>query len=356
MLEIDGSHGEGGGQILRTALALSSIMGKPFRIGNIRMGRKKPGLMAQHLSAVNAARAVTGATVSGGEKGSTELAFTPGIVRGGDFTLDIGTAGSASLVLQTVIPPLLLAPQKSRITIRGGTHVPFSPVVDYIAEIFAPALARLGGEIRLRVSSYGFYPRGGGEVTAEITPTQGLQPIILAGPARIERITGRSAVGNLPLSIAERQRAAASDYIREHLPHADFPVDVEASTVPAPGKGTFIFLKTEMEGGFAGFAALGEIGKRAEAVGEQAARALVNFHVSGAAVDPHLADQLVPYLALAGGTSSFTTSSITLHLLTNLWVVEQFLPIRSRITGKMGEPGEVVISHPPLAPPADSPE
>lgn len=163
MIEIDGSYGEGGGQILRTALALSCLTGKAFRIFNIRKERTKPGLMPQHLVAVRAAAQVAGAAVEGDSRGSTQLRFDPGKIRNGIFHFDIGTAGSVSLVLQTVILPLLFAGGRSTIVLTGGTHVPFSPSYHYLAEVFSPMLARLGGQVTLSVDSFGFYPRGGGD-------------------------------------------------------------------------------------------------------------------------------------------------------------------------------------------------
>jgi RNA 3'-terminal phosphate cyclase (ATP) len=343
MIEIDGSYGEGGGQILRTSLSLSCLTGQPFRIVNIRKGREKPGLMPQHLVAVRAARMVSGAVVSGDEKGSTELTFSPDTVRSGDFDLDIGTAGSIPLVLQTVIPPLLFAGGGSRVTLQGGTHVPFSPSFHYLAEVFAPMLARLGVELRFSIKSYGFYPRGGGRVTAEIKATAGLRPFNPVERGELLRLHGYSAVGNLPLSIAERQRDAAMELIRERI-RGRLPLEVNLLNVPTPGKGTFVFLLAEYENVRSGFTSLGALGKRAEAVGEEAAREFISHHATGAALDPHLADQFVLYLALAEGESSFTTSAITEHLLTSLWAVARFHPCRYSAEGSVGEPGRVRIN------------
>ena len=343
MIDIDGSYGEGGGQVLRTALSLSCLTNKPFRIVNIRSGRKKPGLMPQHLVAVRGARMVSGASGGGAEKGSTELTFSPNGVRSGDFSLDIGTAGSIPLVLQTIIPPLLFAGGKSRVSLQGGTHVPFSPSYHYLAEVFSPMLARVGARTHFDLGACGFYPRGGGKVTAEIEAAPGLKPLNLMARGKLLGISGYSAVGNLPPSIADRQRSAAVELIRERL-HEKVPVEIQLLNVPTPGRGTFVFLLAEYENVRAGFASLGELGKRAETVGEEAADTFIRHHETGAALDPHLADQLVIYLALAEGGSSFTTSVVTEHLLTNLWAVSRFRPFRHTVEGHVGEPGRVQIN------------
>ncbi|MGE5189037.1 MAG: RNA 3'-terminal phosphate cyclase [Gemmatimonadota bacterium] len=341
MIAIDGSHGEGGGQILRTALGLACLSGTAFRMFDIRRGRPRPGLSPQHLAAVEAARRICGARVSGDAPGSTELVFSPGGVRGGEIVLDVGTAGSAVLVLQTIIPALLFASGASEVVVSGGTHVPFSPCYGYAAGVFAPALRRLGLDIRLSIESYGFYPRGGGRIRARLFPAESIAPLRAVAPGRLVAATGESGVGNLPLAIAERQKEAALAKVRPAL--AGVRADVRAVSVPTPGQGTFIFLAVESEGGAAGFCALGARGKRAEAVGEEAARALLDHVGTGAALDPHLADQLVPYLAMSGGESEFTTSRVTPHLLTNLWAVGLFRPFRYDVDGELGKPGRVRI-------------
>lgn len=343
MTEIDGSYGEGGGQILRTALSLSCLLGKPFRIVNVRKGRQKPGLMAQHLVAVRAAQLISGAEVAGDEKGSTELTFTPRAVQAGDYTFDIGTAGATSLVLQTVIPPLLFCGGGSSVTLTGGTHVPFSPPFDYLATVFAPTLRKLGVEVRLSIASYGFYPRGGGKVRAEIMPAREIWPLRATERGRLREVHGWSAVGNLPLAIAERQKGAAVDELRGRLRPSAGPVRCELREVPTPGQGTYLFLLAESAQAMAGFCALGARGKRAETVGGEAAAELLRYCATDAAIDPHLADQLILYLALSGGESLFTTSAITPHLLTNLWVVGLFQHLRYSIEGEVGKPGRVRV-------------
>jgi len=339
MIEINGSHGEGGGQVLRTALALSSLTGKGFRIFDIRKRRKKPGLMRQHLVAVHAAAKIAGAEVEGDVYGSTEILFVPKTLRNGDFSFDIGTAGSVTLVLQTVILPLLFAGGRSTVILTGGTHVPFSPSFHYLAEVFRPVLARLGGRISLTADVSGFYPRGGGKVRCTVDPSKFIAPFEAVEPGSLLYLNGVSAVGNLPISIARRQRDAATALLEQ----AGHRSDIALAEVPAAGKGTFLFLRTETTKVIAGFTALGALGKRAETVGEEAARDLIHHYTSGAALDPHLADQLVPYLILAKGESVFSTSGITRHLLTNLWVSEKFIPFSSIVEGDEGGPGKVRI-------------
>jgi len=344
MIEIDGSLGEGGGQMLRTALSLSCLLGKPFRMYNIRKGRERPGLAPQHLVAVRAAQCLGRAEVSGDEKGSTEISFSPRGVTGGDFEFDIGTAGSTSLVIQTLIPSLLFGRAKGRVTLTGGTHVPFSPSFHYLAEVFAPFLRRLGAELRLEIESYGFYPRGGGRIWAETTPFGEMIPLRAVKRGELVRLDGISAVGNLPLSIAERQKNALLETLLPEVRHRNMPVRIDIQRVPGPGQGTFAFIRGEFADSVAGFTSLGARGKRAEAVGEEAAREFLAYHETKGALDPHLADQVVLYLALCAEESVFTTSCITRHLLTNLWVIGMFREFRYRIDGELGGAGAVMIN------------
>jgi RNA 3'-terminal phosphate cyclase (ATP) len=345
MLEIDGNYGEGGGQILRTALSLSCLTGRAFSIANIRKQRRKPGLMPQHLAAVRATQAISGATVEGARPGSSFLSFSPLAVQGGVFFFDIGTAGSVSLVLQALIPPLLHAGRPSRVTLIGGTHVPTSPSITYLEQVFAPMLQCLNVKLRVTVNAYGFYPRGGGRVLTEIVPMHGeLQPLIAEAPPESLWITGVSAVCNLPLSIAERQRAAARKMLAETLGENIDVAEIKLLEVPGPGQGTFLFLRADRGTLRAGFTALGARGKPAETVGSEAVADLGQHLSTGAVIDPHLADQLVIYLALSRSESCFTTSCITSHLLTNLWVVGLFLPLHYKVRGEVGQAGRVEIA------------
>jgi RNA 3'-terminal phosphate cyclase (ATP) len=343
MIEIDGSYGEGGGQTLRTALSLSCLLQKPFRICNIRKGRKKPGLMPQHLTCVRAAQLLSHAEVKGDQKGSTELVFSPRAKKGGDFFFDIGTAGSTSLVLQTIIPSLVSL-EKSTVTLKGGTHVPFSPSFHYLNAVFALFLKKIGIEIQLTIDSYGFYPKGGGIVRAMIFPAQEPKPLRITERGRTVNLRGYSGVGNLSMSIAERQRTAFLNKIHAHMHDIRCPVNIEMIQVPALGQGTFLFLQSESEHSIAGFTSLGARGKRAEVVGEEAASELLTYHATEAALDPYIADQIVLYLSICGQASVFTTSSITQHLLTNLWVIGFFHEFHYAVEGKTGEAGVVKIN------------
>jgi RNA 3'-terminal phosphate cyclase (ATP) len=335
--EIDGSFGEGGGQILRTALSLSCITGTALKLVNIRKGRKKPGLMPQHITCVNAAALISGAEVSGNERGSSELMFIPVRVKPGDYTFDIQTAGSSALVFQTLLPPLIYAGKTSNITIKGGTHVPFSPTYHYISEVFLPMLKRIGVKAEPVIRRYGFYPKGGGEVSFIIHPSKTIESLKLIEKGHLLSLSGCSAVSRLPLTIAERQKESAE---RNLAPPGAV---IQVMDVPSHGPGTFIFLKSEYEYVLAGFSSLGEKGRPAEDVGKEAAGQCMAFYNASACLDTWLADQIVLYLCLARDHSSFTASRITKHLLTNLWVIKKFLDVRYEVEGKIDEAGRVKL-------------
>ncbi|MBI5741072.1 MAG: RNA 3'-phosphate cyclase [Nitrospirae bacterium] len=336
-IEIDGSFGEGGGQILRTALSLSCITGSALRLFNIRKSRKKPGLMPQHLTGVNAIAEICGADVTGNVKDSTELTFVPGKTKPGNYIFDIKTAGSVSLVVQTLIPPLLFAEKPSSVTIKGGTHVPFSPPYDYISGVFLPMLNRLAVKVEASISKYGFYPKGGGEVYFKIFPAEKVKGMEVVSRGDLLSLNGHSAVANLPLHIAVRQQTSAAQSF------SPLAANIDVIEVPSFGQGTFVFLRGEYENALSGFSSLGERGKPAEKVGREAATSFKDHHDTHACLDPHLADQIVIYLGLAGGKSVFTTSRITQHLLTNLWVIEKFLKIKYEVEGAPDSEGRVTI-------------
>lgn len=349
MINIDGSMGEGGGQVLRTALSLSCLTGKPFRIFNIRKNRAKPGLMRQHLVAVQSGARISAAEVHGDQLGSRELSFAPGPVRSGDYRFDIGTAGSTPLVLQTLIPTLISTGNVSRVTLTGGTHVPFSPSAHYISDIFAPALARLGVRLEVTLDTCGFYPKGGGTLRCRIHPCRQLSPLQLQERGELLGISCLSAVANLPESIAARQAQAALRRLRENL-GVSARIETVTRSLSAFGPGSFVFLKARYQQGLAGFTSLGARGKPAEVVGEEAAAALLVHHASARPVDPYLADQLVLYLARASGPSRIATSCLTLHLETNLQVTGYFLDFRFTMDGERGGPGTVTIEPAPGLP------
>lgn len=341
---IDGSYGEGGGQILRTSLALSCATGRPVELANIRKNRKKLGLQPQHLTSVKAAATISRAEVQGAELSSTALTFAPRGVLGSDYHFDVsetkGSAGSTSLVLQTLFLPLCFAGRQSRITVIGGTHVPWSPPFHYLEQVFLPMISRIGGHIELDTEKWGWYPIGGGKVSARISQLKEYKPLNVTDRGKLLRVSGISAVSNLPIDIAKRQR----DQAIKALSGRGIDSEIEIISAPSPGKGTFFFLAAEFENATAGFSALGAIGKRAEAVADEACSEFFSYLDADGALDPHLADQIVPYLALAKGRSHFTTSRITKHLLTNIWVVKQFLDAEIDVIGAEGEKGTVEVS------------
>ncbi len=344
VIRIDGSYGEGGGQILRTSLALSCVSGRPVEILNIRCARKKPGLQPQHLTAVKAAAAISRAHVEGDTLGSTEIQFLPGAARGGDYLFDVsetkGSAGSTSLVLQTILLPLCFADRPANVVIQGGTHVPWSPTFHYLKKVFLPVLTRMDVSADVLIEKWGWYPAGGGKIELRIGPKKELLPVTLTERGNLVKVTGVSAVANLPRDIAVRQRNRAE----RMLSQKGIDAEIEIVSAPSPGKGTLLFLLAEFSNVSAGFDALGAIGKRAEEVADEAVLALSEYIESEGALDPHLADQVISYLALADGTSEFTTSRITQHLLTNIWVVKQFTDVFISVHGNEGEPGRVTVS------------
>jgi RNA 3'-terminal phosphate cyclase (ATP) len=347
MIYVDGSMGEGGGQVLRTALALALLTGKPFRIEDIRAGRPKPGLAAQHLKSVEAAAAVGQTRVEGATKGAAALTFAPEGIRPGAYRFDVGTAGATSLVLQTVAIPLALAPGESLLTITGGTHVPCSPSFHYLREQWVPALRGLGFRLEVDLVRPGFYPRGGGEIGARLGPAAGPPAALRAmAPGRLLRVKGTSAAARLDPCTAERQARRA----RERLSALGVPVEVETARVDAPSPGTFLFLDALFERGRFCATGLGERGKPAERVADEAVAEVEAFLGSGAAIDPHLADQLLLPLTLAPGDSEFTTARVTRHLTTNAAVFRLFLPkVGIEIEGEEGSPGRVVVLPGPVS-------
>ncbi len=345
MLEIDGEYGEGGGQILRTALSLSCITGKPFRIRNIRARRSKPGLRPQHLACVFAAKAICDATVEGAAVGSTALAFSPGELRGGKYFFDVaarqGSAGSTSLVFQTILLPLALADESSSVTLEGGTHVPWSPPYHYLEGVFLPTVREMSVHANARLERWGWYPIGKGVVRFEIEPVSSIVPILRCERLEGECVEAVSATSNLPSHIGPRQKKR----ILKRLSEAGLEVACDVVEAPAVGEGTFVFARIGAGAFRAGFSGLGSKGRRAEEVADGVADELCSFLGTGAAVDEHLADQLVPYMGIANGKSTILASRITSHLLTNIWVVERFATCRFEVQGVEGETG-VISCHP----------
>ena len=336
-LELDGSQGEGGGQVLRTALSLSMCTGQPFRIVNIRAKRKKPGLMRQHLTAVQAAAEICGAEVEGGQAGSQILGFTPGPIRGGEYRFSIGTAGSCTLVFQTILPALLRADSASHVVLRGGTHNPMSPPFHFLERAFLPLLRRMGADVSLELTRHGFYPAGGGEFIAHIQPAA-LKPLYLE--QRGERLTAyaEALVAALPVHIARRELAV----VGKRMGWTDGQLLLRGLSNDQ-GPGNALLMALEHEAVTEVFVGFGEKGVTAEAVAEKTVDAVRRYLASGAAVGPHLADQLLLPLALAGG-GSFTASAVSQHTLTNAEVIRRFLPVETTMEKTEGEAWRVSLT------------
>jgi RNA 3'-terminal phosphate cyclase (ATP) len=339
VIEIDGSYGEGGGQILRTALALSAILKKPFTIHRIRSRRKNPGLQAQHLEAVEALARITEAQTEGVRFGSQKITFIPQKIVPGDYQIEVRTAGSVTLLLQAIFLPLCLSGGISKVTLIGGTHVPWSPSFHYLSEVFLPTLRWMGVSVGTAIEKWGFFPGGGGKIQLNIDPVHELRPISLVNRGSLKLIRGISAASHLPKHVAERQREQALDRIPRNL-KIDTEITIQQD-VPSNRPGSFLFLLAEYEKVFAGFSSLGSRGKPAERVADEALDSLKDFMESDGCIDPHLADQLIPFMAVAKGSSSFSTTRVTEHLLTNLWVISHFLGVKVQRRGDLGKPGRV---------------
>ncbi|MFN2127366.1 MAG: RNA 3'-terminal phosphate cyclase [Anaerolineales bacterium] len=340
MVEIDGSFGEGGGQILRSSLTLSAMTGQDLQIKNIRAKRKTPGLRPQHLKALEAAREICGATIEGGYIGSQSISFYPDEIRAGNYHFDIGTAGSASLVVQTVLLPLSKAKNKSTVTVTGGTHVPWSPCFHYLNLNYLPFIWKIGLDVQLRMERAGFYPNGGGQIRASINPVSDLQSLHLTERGRLIEIRGISAVAKLSRNIATRQRRQVIGRLGRRYPLNDIRV-VEFD---APSPGSMILLLAMFERSQACYFALGKKGVSADKIADKAINEFESFIATQGAIDQYLADQLLLPIVFAGSASEFHTSSITKHLLTNAEVIKAFLPAEIVINGSIGEPGIVIVN------------
>jgi RNA 3'-terminal phosphate cyclase (ATP) len=325
MLVIDGAKGEGGGQIIRTSLALSLITGKEFRILNIRAGREKGGLRPQHLTSVQAAAQIGTAEVKGAEVGSRQLTFRPGQLAPGSYVFKIGTAGSTMLVLQTILPPLMLAEKPSFIEFEGGTHNTKAPPFDFVANTFVPLLQRMGPEIKLQMDRFGFYPPGGGRVQAKITPSPRLTVLNLSEAKENIQVNGRSLVVKLPEHIGERE----NNVLKKVL--SDYPLQTKVETSGnAISPGNVVFVEIANQHFTETVSSIGERGLRAETVAQAAADEALAYLQSDALVGQHLADQLLLPFALAGG-GEFRTNALTDHTTTNIEVIQDFLDSNIRI-------------------------
>lgn len=336
MLRLDGAFGEGGGQILRSALTLSLLTGRPFELINIRAKRPKPGLRPQHLTCVKAAQKISQAQVSGAQKGSLYLRFEPGPVRSGSYVFDIGTAGATGLVFQTIALPLALA-GGGKLTLKGGTHVPHAPCYHYLEKVYAPILHLLGYTFDLSLVRYGFYPMGGGEMKAQISPKNKPSSFFLTEPYQTKEVEVYSVVSaDLPSHIRTRQAKRAA----EMLSQKGFVCQIRLEKAHSPSPGTVVFLLLAEKEKRAGFFSLGKKGKPAEKVAEEAVKEFFDFYQSQAALDPYLSDQVLLPLPWEGCSFRFTSSCLTRHFFTNLWVIQQFLPdFRPTIQGEEGTAG-----------------
>ncbi|HTO08456.1 MAG TPA: RNA 3'-terminal phosphate cyclase [Myxococcota bacterium] len=329
MLSIDGSQGEGGGQILRSALALALITGTPFRIDKIRAGRKKPGLLRQHLAALRAAVEIGQAEAGDPQLGAESLEFRPGRVKPGEYRFAVATAGSACLVVQTVLPPLLLADGPSRLVVEGGTHNPAAPPWDYLARVFFPLLERMGPRVRTSLERHGFYPAGGGRLCVEIEPVPKLRGFELTQRGALVTRRARAILSHLPREIGEREL----ETLRRKL--SDFEGACAVEHVDSPGPGNALLVELECEHVTELFASFGERGLRAHVVAERAVEQVRDYLMRDVPVGPQLADQLVLPLALAG-EGEFRTGPLTPHAYTNLDVVQRFLPARALVSPVTG--------------------
>jgi RNA 3'-terminal phosphate cyclase (ATP) len=339
-VRIDGSYGEGGGQVLRTSLSLSALTGRVVEIFNIRAGRSKPGLQPQHLASVRAAGELCGAQLAGAAVGSVFLCFAPGTSPDSSaFSFDIGTAGATTLVAQTALLPLALRGGGSRFTVTGGTHVPHSPPADYLETVYLPILRRAGLECAVRYERAGFFPRGGGRLEVTLGEGSRLSPLDLTERGRLLSLRAYVITAGLPEHVSTRGAAAVEKYIKG----IGRPVTVELREKDAMNQGAAVVLTAECEGGIAGFSGLGERGKPMERVAEEPCEAFMDWWRSGAACEEHLADQLVLPMALAPGESRWTTSAVTEHLRTVLWVASHFLPLESSIEDREDGTGLVTL-------------
>jgi RNA 3'-terminal phosphate cyclase (ATP) len=350
MIKVDGSHGEGGGQILRSALTLAAILGKSVEISNIRAGRKKPGLQPQHLTGVRAVAEICGGKLEGDTLLSQRIVFHPGKIQSGNYEFDVmkvkSSAGSTGMIFQQIAPVLAFGDHESNVILRGGTHTSLAPPIDYLQEVFLSSVAKMGFHASLEVERWGWYPIGQGVVKAAFQPVRGkLKAIELSKRGKLKRIYGLALVSRLPLSIAEREREHALSALqgnRPGLPGQVSEPNIEIKEVPSLGTGNAFLLVVEFDNSITGFSSLGKIGKRAEKVAEEAVDEFIKFYQSDACIEKHLGDQLMLYMALAEGNSSFT-SEISNHMLTNSWLIEQFLPVKFKIEGKFGEVGKVSV-------------
>ena len=333
MLEIDGSQKSGSGTILRLSVALAAILKEPLHIFNIRMKRTQPGLRPQHLEAVMTAARLCSAEIRGAALGSSEVWFTPGEIQGGKITSEIGTAGSIPMLLMTVLPMCAYAKQQVSLRVtRGGTDVRNAPTINYLRHILLPLLSRMGLKATLTIRKYGYYPKGMGEILLEVDPCQNLSPIRLDRFGEIKQLKGVSVCTFLAeRKVAERQARAAMERLGQLDLRPNIEIINDMSNPLQKGSSVALWAETNT-GSLIGGDAIGELGKPSETVGREAADNLIKELEARATVDLHLADILVPYVALARGSSVYSSRLITEHLDTNIWLAEKILGTKFHVT------------------------
>jgi RNA 3'-terminal phosphate cyclase (ATP) len=328
LISIDGSYGEGGGAITRIAVALSAITNKPVKIINIRAKRCNPGLQAQHLKGIEAAAKLCDAELKNAKIGSESIEFTPKRIKGGYLSIDIGTAGSIPLILQTLVPICIQADNETELEIIGGTDVKWGPNIEYFQEVFCRNIKKMGVEIESEILNYGFYPKGGGRVKVKIKPCKKLKPLDLLERGDVKRYDIRSIVSKSleKARVAERQIEGA----KKIIPKFDCEYFEYVNSLST---GSAVHIHAHCENSVLGSTFFGEIGRKAEIVGEDCAKHLMKQINSNAALDEHMADQILPFMALVGD-SKVSVAEITNHCKTNIWVIETFLPVKFNINEK----------------------
>lgn len=332
-VEVDGSLGEGGGQILRTAVAFSAILSAPVKVSKIRAGRPEPGLKNQHLSALRVLSDVFGGELSGGRVGSTEVTFVPGPPRDGSYSLDMGTAASITLVLQAVVPAVALAGARLSLDLVGGTDVPWSPTFDYFAEVVKGALGAVGMRFDISSDRRGYYPRGGGRSHVAIEPCKRLTAVSLTTPARVDRADIFSRCGSLPRNVADRQLESASKMLAEKGVAVGETLAVDGKS-DSPGSSVLVCSVGRAH--FLGGDSLGARGRPAEEVGSDAATRFVDSARSGANLDANVADMIVPLLSLADDVSTVSVQSVSQHLKSGMRLAGQFTSAAFDVSGGEG--------------------
>ena len=333
MLEIDGSQKSGSGTILRLSVALAAIKGEPLHIYNIRQNRPQPGLKPQHLEAVLTSAKLCHAELEGATLGNRELWFKPKEIKGGNFEAEIGTAGSIPMLFMTVLPICLYAKNAVRLHVtKGGTDTTHAPTINYLRNVFLAALKRMGVDAEITVQRYGYYPKGMGEATLTVKPPNALKPLQLETFGKLKSISGVSVcTGLADRRVAERQAKAASDYLSQRGYAANIAVVNDSSNPLQKGSSLALWAETDTDA-IVGADAIGELKKASEAVGVEAAEKLHAELSAKPTVDVHLADMLIPYVALAEGSSAYLARKITDHLEANIWLAEKILNTKFNIT------------------------